>query len=211
MKWNGNYYEKTTLSHLGLVWYLSHDGKPCPYVYEGTGIQEMTILDINGFHKVSVGYCQCSRGPDMPEQLLLAKVFPATLLRPQTVFSIRSLKLFHMLHLTAHTNVWDFIAMMHRQTDCLDIKSLHATYQQFNFVQRQWRIIRAWRCSGRTTLENPKSAISLAIPCVSCPIPNVNLPSNWDIHPDRCQGTPPDFRPEPFRPELSLASSTLWK
>ncbi|KIJ44639.1 hypothetical protein M422DRAFT_251934 [Sphaerobolus stellatus SS14] len=26
-----------------------------------------------------------------------------------------------------------------------------------------------------------------------------------------CQGTPPDFRPEPFRPELSLASSTLWK
>ncbi|KIJ39591.1 hypothetical protein M422DRAFT_257651 [Sphaerobolus stellatus SS14] len=26
-----------------------------------------------------------------------------------------------------------------------------------------------------------------------------------------CQGTPPDFRPEPFRLELSLASSTLWK
>ncbi|KIJ43700.1 hypothetical protein M422DRAFT_252944 [Sphaerobolus stellatus SS14] len=26
-----------------------------------------------------------------------------------------------------------------------------------------------------------------------------------------CQGTPPDFRPEPFRPELSLVSSTLWK
>ncbi|KIJ50468.1 hypothetical protein M422DRAFT_245754 [Sphaerobolus stellatus SS14] len=25
------------------------------------------------------------------------------------------------------------------------------------------------------------------------------------------RGTPPDFRPEPFRPELSLASSTLWK
>ncbi|KIJ24200.1 hypothetical protein M422DRAFT_275066 [Sphaerobolus stellatus SS14] len=25
------------------------------------------------------------------------------------------------------------------------------------------------------------------------------------------EGTPPDFRPEPFRPELSLASSTLWK
>ncbi|KIJ55419.1 hypothetical protein M422DRAFT_240032, partial [Sphaerobolus stellatus SS14] len=26
-----------------------------------------------------------------------------------------------------------------------------------------------------------------------------------------CQGMPPDFRPEPFRPELSLASSPLWK
>ncbi|KIJ38303.1 hypothetical protein M422DRAFT_258946 [Sphaerobolus stellatus SS14] len=30
------------------------------------------------------------------------------------------------------------------------------------------------------------------------------------IRADRfCQGTPPDFRPEPFRPELSLSSTTL--
>ncbi|KIJ51019.1 hypothetical protein M422DRAFT_244996 [Sphaerobolus stellatus SS14] len=34
--------------------------------------------------------------------------------------------------------------------------------------------------------------------------------SEWTEERD-LEGTPPDFRPEPFRPELSLASSTLWK
>ncbi|KIJ28453.1 hypothetical protein M422DRAFT_189725 [Sphaerobolus stellatus SS14] len=127
MKWNGTYYQKESFSNLGLVWYFGHGGIPCPYVYDGRGIQELTVLDLNGIHKVSVGYCQCAKGPEIAEQIFLVKLFPATVLRPQTAFSFRALKLFHMVHLTAHTKAWDFIGTMHRLTDCLDIKALHVS------------------------------------------------------------------------------------
>ncbi|KIJ22949.1 hypothetical protein M422DRAFT_196506 [Sphaerobolus stellatus SS14] len=185
MKWNGMYYERESLAKLGIVWYLGYAGMQCPYVNEGRGIQELTVLDITGVHTISVGFCQCSKGPEPAEQLLLVKLFPATVLRPQTAFSFRALKLFHMVHLTAHTTVWDFIGAMHRLSNCLDFKALHGTYKQFNFVQRQWRIIRAWCQSGRTTIDGPKTDIPLAMPCVSCPMPKVNIPPNWDCDPDR--------------------------
>lgn len=71
---------------------------------------QLTIFDLSGVHQVIVQYCVCT--PEDPayrrRQLLRKRWFPATLVRPHTVFTFKLLNFFHELQSHNKTNLYDF-------------------------------------------------------------------------------------------------------
>ena len=134
--WNGQFYRRTQLRELGFTWHLSyksHEGSACPHLHTGSGIQELTILDINRIHIVNTAFCRCRDSPQPSEQLLLQRIFPDTTTRPQTGFTFRVLKPFHQLNITARTTPWDFTGAMHRLTDNIDTEGIPVSLRLYWF------------------------------------------------------------------------------
>ncbi|KIJ30688.1 hypothetical protein M422DRAFT_186819 [Sphaerobolus stellatus SS14] len=170
-EWNNNCLVQRTLKDLGHIVYFGHGDKPCPYIDDELGVQDITLLDVTGVHTVQMGWCRCAGAPTQAEQLLGRKWFPATILRPRTAITFRVLKLFHLLNHIARTNPWDFAGTMHRLTDNVSPSSVTDIYKPFKHVKRQWRVIRAWKRGGVRDPNVPRESGGLAMGCVSCPKP----------------------------------------
>ena len=116
-RWNGNFFEKDSLQNLGLRYQLGHSSVPCPCPHPGPA--NFVIFDLSGFHNVSINYCLCGDEP-LPfwTQLLREGWFPATLLRPQTVFSFDFLETFHeLILLQGKTNLYDYYNTLLQRSD----------------------------------------------------------------------------------------------
>ncbi|KIJ32286.1 hypothetical protein M422DRAFT_265964 [Sphaerobolus stellatus SS14] len=131
-KWTGEFFQLSSLSQLGAIFALGHKGAVCPHVYSEQGPQNLTFVDINGIHEVKVGWCRCAGAPTTAQQLF------------------------------ARTTPWDFVGTMGRLTDMLDPKSHADVYKPFNYVQRQWRVVRAWKRGGIRRWDQPRIKGSLA-------------------------------------------------
>jgi hypothetical protein len=115
-RWNSNFFEKDSLQNLGLRYQLGHSSAPCPCPHPGSA--NFVVFDLSGFHNVSINYCLCRDEP-LPfwTQLLREGWFPATLSRPQTVFSFDCLETFHELTLQGKTNLYDYYNTLLRRSD----------------------------------------------------------------------------------------------
>ena len=82
-------------------------GQTCPYPSRR---YQLTVFDLSGVHQVVIRYCVCT--PEDPHyrrrQLLRRRWFPATLVRPHTVFTFKILDFFHQLQSHNKTNLFDF-------------------------------------------------------------------------------------------------------
>ncbi|KAI0644979.1 hypothetical protein C8Q79DRAFT_1001590 [Trametes meyenii] len=182
-QWNGRFFETTSLSELGLVVNLGHDGGCCP---DPTPVREVTVFHVNGYHSVNVSACGCltalsSDSPPLWRQFLRQGWFPATQKRPATAFTIEVLKLFHELNLKAKTNAYDFYQTLLRRTDHSGLAS-----HPFCYVVRLWRHLQQLKRGARGHDPAGTSATapgSLAVMCPACPNPGVNLPDDWDMAP----------------------------
>ena len=94
---------------------LGHHGHPCPSQY-ATNLK-FTVVDINGVHQTKICFCSCQGFPIRPEQLMRAKLFPATMTQPTTAFTFQVLKQFHILHLEGKLSAYDFIGALRRLSD----------------------------------------------------------------------------------------------
>lgn len=107
------------LRELGLKMQLGHPG--CRCTNPGTIKQRFVICDVNGFHEVDIQYCGCVQGDNGIttdwQQLLRARLYPATTARPTTAFTFRLLDLFQQLTLQAKANIYDLHKTMGRITD----------------------------------------------------------------------------------------------
>ena len=106
------------LSSLDLRIQLGHDGGQCPCPVQGP--QNFIVFDTSGAHPVNIDYCNCyslSRRADCRVQLLQRQWFPATLVRPQTVFTFDCLDTFHELTLQDKGNISDFYHTILHKTD----------------------------------------------------------------------------------------------
>ncbi|KIJ22260.1 hypothetical protein M422DRAFT_197387, partial [Sphaerobolus stellatus SS14] len=184
-KWNGSTILRVSLADLGFKLVFGHGDVLCPHTYDDTGIQVITVLDITGVHIVKIAWCHCADAPMPAEQLLSCKWFPATILRPRTSVTFRALKLFHLLSHVVQTNPWDFAGTMHWMTDNVCPFSVTNIYKLFKHIQRQWRVVKAWKRAGVRDPSLPRNSGSLAIFCVSCPIPGVSLKPGWEKEPER--------------------------
>ncbi|KIJ45388.1 hypothetical protein M422DRAFT_166915, partial [Sphaerobolus stellatus SS14] len=183
-KWTGEHFMKISMESIGFVCHMDHGGKPCPYMRDDTGPQKLTIVDINGVHTVTIGWCRCANAPSFFNQLLRRRILPASMKRPRTGFTFRVMRLFHLMNLIAHVTPWDFSSLLHRLTDNVDPTAIPNVYQTFNHVQRQWRLVKAWKRGGVVNSFGPRAPGSLALHCVSCPMPGINLNADWESHPD---------------------------
>ncbi|EEB93806.1 hypothetical protein MPER_07494, partial [Moniliophthora perniciosa FA553] len=185
-RWNGFYFEKTTLQVLGLVLQV---GK-CPTgdcKQPRRSKSGFVVVDIDSIQEVSLNYCGC-RPTDVSgtswEQLMRSRLYPATVVEPMTVFTFRVLEFFHDLTLQGKVTSYDFYHALETRTDGAAINGVKDRYEAFIRVQREWRILTMSKRGGigndpQRTLENIKEG-ELAVVCVACPRPGVNLPEDWN-------------------------------
>lgn len=98
---------------------LNHNvGDSCPLPSDPV---TLTVFDISGIHTVRIMYCICG-DPGVESvarccQLLRARWFLATLIRPSTVFTFRLLDFLHKLQTQSKVNLYDFYLSLISVTD----------------------------------------------------------------------------------------------
>ncbi|KAK0492860.1 hypothetical protein EDD18DRAFT_1108471 [Armillaria luteobubalina] len=132
-KWNGHYFEKVTLRSLGYVFYLGHDGHPCPNQLS-TAVRRTIVVDINGYHDVDFMYCFCrDKEIDEAKQLLQHLLFPATVVHPETVFTTEVLDQFDVHHCTSTKSAETFCSSLQKITNAgrpYEVLDLYHTFMQ---------------------------------------------------------------------------------
>lgn len=113
-KWNGSFFERTTLAKLGLRVNLGHaPGLLCELRRKH---DNFTVIDLNGIHQVNVNFCQCNSTPEY-RQLLQVGWYPATPLQPHTCATLQVLRHFHFLNLQGNLPAYSFYKALEYQTD----------------------------------------------------------------------------------------------
>jgi hypothetical protein len=120
-RWNGSFFEKSSLHDSGLRIQLGHGGTKC--ISPTPGPIAFTVVDVSGIHKVAIDFCDCRTNGIVPHhiQLLRAGWFPATFVRPQTAFTFHCLDFYHELTLQSKVNAYDFCRSLLRLTDSLEL------------------------------------------------------------------------------------------
>ncbi|KAI0057336.1 hypothetical protein BV25DRAFT_1812584, partial [Artomyces pyxidatus] len=187
-RWNGKFFEASSLQAINFVVQLGHDGEPCacPRWME----QPLTVVDISGIHKVSYNLCGCAttEGAQPFVQLLRMEWWPATITRPRTVITFSTLRLFHALTLQGKVNGYDFYKGLVRITDGAGLQDLKSRYKEFMRSVRCFRHLRMAKRAGRG--QDPLGILGtkpgeLVVVCPACPDPETNLPDNWEDDPER--------------------------
>lgn len=116
-KWNGTFYETTTLKLLGLRIQLGHPiGQPCANPDRAFG-DDFVVIDITGIHSVGLDFCNCELAQQHRIQLLRFRWFPATTSNPRSAATFRLLKHFHMLTFESKASGFEFYHALTRETD----------------------------------------------------------------------------------------------
>ncbi|KAF9554491.1 hypothetical protein CPC08DRAFT_737663 [Agrocybe pediades] len=180
-KWNGAFFDRFSLQAIGLRYQLGHSGGPCPNPSPGPA--NFVVFCVTGPHFVSVDFCNCLQKLPPYTQLLREKWFPATLTRPQTVFTFDSMEMFHELTLQGKTSLYDYYHTLLRRFDNAGLHSSINRFTEVHRVFRMWRNLMALKRAGRGHDPDGVSGTAsgeLLLECAACPHPGKNLPVDWE-------------------------------
>ena len=96
------------------------------------------VVHTNGFHPVTLYFCECDQvrqAGTRVEQLLRAKLYPATIGDPTTSFTFAVLEHFHLLTLQSKTTAYDFYRTLQFITDNAGVGAAKTVSPQFHHVQ----------------------------------------------------------------------------
>ncbi|KAF9023539.1 hypothetical protein BDZ89DRAFT_955587, partial [Hymenopellis radicata] len=180
-RWNDAYFEHCPLRQLGLSLQLGHSAHAtCLQRYTTT--QEFTVLHTNGVHTVSLFFCECSFAPPAYIQLLRLGWWPATPLEPHTASTFSLLRSFHYLNTLGKLPAWDMWQGLQAMTLNKTSEAPPNRYKVLLRSIRQFRHIKGMKRGGRSHDQAGIEGTSegeLALQCLACPHPGINLPNNW--------------------------------
>lgn len=116
-KWDGFAFVRTALFLLDHGVHLGHGGRACPHAPINGNGSKSVVVDRNGIHAARIFYCHCEGREKDYVQLLLARLFPATLDTPQTAFTFEVLHDFHVHNLTSKKTAHDYYRSLQKLTD----------------------------------------------------------------------------------------------
>lgn len=116
---------ETTLRNLGLRVQLGHKrGVICPGVLARTPAEQeqakvdtFCIVDDPAIHEVAVDFCSCGTAPPRQIQLLRARLYPSTTIRPRSAATFRVLRAFHMLSFESKCSAYEYYNALARNTN----------------------------------------------------------------------------------------------
>jgi hypothetical protein len=164
--------------------------------WETLDSHSVIVVDLLGVHQRRVAWCYCPEAPDKHIQLLRARLFPASIKRPSTVFTFNVLDYFHIDAVECKTAALTFFSKMRRLTNynlpgavpvsnfgnflLYRLRLWQDRYRELMRVSRMWRNLISLKRAGVSYDTNPElKPGSFAIFCPSCPQPGVNIPDNW--------------------------------
>ncbi|KAF9020725.1 hypothetical protein BDZ89DRAFT_1138475 [Hymenopellis radicata] len=175
------FWERTTLTDLGVTVHIGHQGGLCPYPGPPKSI---TVMHTTGIHRLRASFCNCDVSDTAsPWQLALRDGwFPATTIQPQTFATVEVLKLFRLLNVISHVNVRNFVTALERKSNPHGTEWVPDRYKSFALMTRQWSYLQRLRRSGMGHTADGVSGAkwgSTAVRCWACPWEGVNLPEDW--------------------------------
>ena len=200
-KWNGTYFEKSSLREAGHIFQLGHHpADPC--TDPQCSPKPFTIIHTNGIHLVNLAFCGCTKAGNHGtpvEQLLRRRLYPATVLDPQTASTFVLLQSSQLLSLQSKLSLYDYYETIEQLTDATGTAGLNVSYfpslvrlrwanaskdryKAFLRTLRMWRHIRMMKRGGRSYCPGGVDGTlpgELAVLCPACPYPSINLPSKW--------------------------------
>ncbi|KAG6819140.1 hypothetical protein H0H93_014961 [Arthromyces matolae] len=180
-KYDGTFFSRSQLKDLGLVIQLGHVSLHCPQPEAGPS--DFQILHSNGIHNVAIRYCGCERSLPRHIQLLRRAFYPSSQLRPKTCATFSLLRLLHNLALCSKASTYDFYRTLEVMTDNTGLKKRVSKYKPLVRMVIQWRHLKMLKRGGRghdpIGVSETKDG-ELAVPCLTCPRPGVNLPEGWE-------------------------------
>ncbi|KAJ7604326.1 hypothetical protein FB45DRAFT_769378 [Roridomyces roridus] len=197
-RWKDNYFQRCSVSSLdpSLRFQIGHPpGELCDF---RDGPHPMVLLDNNGIHQLHVDYCGCIGAPSVNDQLINVGWFPATVTAPETCATLSLLRRFHTLNLQARVAAYDFYSSLEVLTDGAGLLTLPDRREQFTLMVREYRHVQMCKRAGRghdcarIYVPDTDSYLSgidatepggLQVPCRACPIPQVNLPEDYENAP----------------------------
>lgn len=122
---NGKFWDKVKRNaDVGVEVQLMHDaGDRCPL---RATVNDFSVIDTNGTHVVRLHYCECSRGVhvDRYNQLMRAKLWPATPDNPKMATTFEALDQFSRLTLLGRLTAYDYHKALVAATDAMGILGL---------------------------------------------------------------------------------------
>ncbi|KAJ7609366.1 hypothetical protein DFH06DRAFT_1346392 [Mycena polygramma] len=130
-KWDGGAFVRTKLFDLKHEIHLGHEGKRCEHASLNASGRTTIIVDTNGIHKTRIFYCRCENYPDDHIQLVRARLFPATIILPQTAFTFDVLHNFHVHNLTSKKTAQDYYRALQKLTNGAFPNQVEDRYREF--------------------------------------------------------------------------------
>lgn len=84
---------------------------------EPTNCNIVTLVDTNGIHGTRISYCGCNGDPDRVQQLMDARLFPASVKFPRTLMTFQVLKHYTKHNLASKKSSYDFIRALRALSD----------------------------------------------------------------------------------------------
>ncbi|KAJ3531990.1 hypothetical protein NMY22_g7930 [Coprinellus aureogranulatus] len=186
-RWNGSFFERSSLKALGVRIQLGHQpGQVCA-IPEKAYNDDFVIIDCDMVHNVGLDYCGCgSTSKSQVEQLLERRLYPATIVNPKTAATFRSLELFEMLQYESKLTPYEFYNTLTRLTDNTGLHPVKDRYPALLRMVHEWRHTRLLKRSGKGHdpggVESTKEG-ECALLCPPCPHPGINMPDGWEKEP----------------------------
>ncbi|KAJ7846838.1 hypothetical protein B0H14DRAFT_2583881 [Mycena olivaceomarginata] len=151
-----------------------HTGEMCPRPI--TGHKKFTVIHTNGIHDVAVNFCGCRDEifvGSRRQQLLCRSWYPATHKEPQTCSTLVALEMFHIMTLQGKVMTYDFYSGLEKLTNNTGLVKVRRCLSGEGRGNDGARLVAETR-SGE-----------LAVGCLACPRPGVNLPDDWQSAPPK--------------------------
>ncbi|KAF9066254.1 hypothetical protein BDP27DRAFT_1227801 [Rhodocollybia butyracea] len=150
---------------------------------------KVTVVHTNGIHGTCLSYCYCRGDPDMVEQLMKARLFPALAKDPRMLITFQALDDYTEHHLASKKSSYNYIGALRRLSDGFSTEAIPDPREQFLFACRIWRKLQMDKHSGQVfdlggefPHRTPGSIIKY---CVACPKDGFNMEPGWERTPDK--------------------------
>lgn len=160
--WQDGYFQRTSLTALGLVVQLNHRDGNCPVPIS---IHDpFVVVDMNGVHALKLRYCGCSKSHNLQryQQLLREAWYPASFHRPRTAFTFDMLDTYHKLTLQGKLNLYDFYhGILHKTDNCGRLKKIVSDLCSIYFLISCWYAVQIPRtfamCPSMAPPQTPET------------------------------------------------------
>ncbi|KAJ7122599.1 hypothetical protein C8R43DRAFT_899793, partial [Mycena crocata] len=181
--WNGVYFEKKTLAELEMRIQLGHwVGSHICVLPERAPGDDFVIIDEHGVHRVLLDFCGCSKGGAHTTQLMMARLYPATVVAPRTAATFNVLDRFELLAFESKCSAYEFYHSLARESDNTGLNPAPDRYHEFRRMTREWNNLDMLKKAGcghdpDGVAGTPPGGCALL--CPACPHPGKNIPADF--------------------------------
>ncbi|KZV60542.1 hypothetical protein PENSPDRAFT_593936, partial [Peniophora sp. CONT] len=176
--WVYGQWQATTLKQIGQVVQFGHwDGSRCSLTRRHN--EGFIVIDSNGIHEISVKFCGCTAVKfPVREQLLAARMWPATTDNPKTAATFQVLDAFNAHSGSGKDNAYDFYNALESLTDGAGLLNLPPRSKEFFRMAHEYRHIEMAKRGGRG--HDPRGGVEktargeLAVLCPACAHKGIN-------------------------------------